>query len=303
MENNNSSLNQRKVSDMLKMAPQKILEPPYGYFYNSWPLPFYLIDRLSKDCCFKLIQVSIVYLVPLHLLELFSAVLTVDLASKLHTGETPMNFSEIVQRSIKEARFKGPLITSILVHYLSTCTILGIIWLVIQYYYISRNLYHGYLLVIVFAAAFIALLTKYLEWSAMWNMSIVISVLEEVCGTEAYALSDRFSRGNNGYGLLLMLVFFLWGFVLRSLCLRFGCYEKVGGIVVPASLLWVGNLIKWVACTIYFYNCKEQNLEIVEENVEAKAQTTDGETPLKERDQSEKTIYQQKKPEAESLDV
>ncbi|PSS16244.1 hypothetical protein CEY00_Acc13741 [Actinidia chinensis var. chinensis] len=31
----------------------KILEPPYDYFYNSWSLPFYLIHRLSKDCCFK----------------------------------------------------------------------------------------------------------------------------------------------------------------------------------------------------------------------------------------------------------
>ena len=340
MENNNSKLNQMKVTDMLKMAVRishqninfiifillasiplfctmvhyelilqttlvqasKILEPPRGYFYYSWPIPFYMDDLLSKDFCFELIQVSIIYLVALHLLELFSTILTVDLASKLYMGETPMNFREMVQRSIKEARFKGPLITSIIVHHLSTCTILGIIGLVIQYYYISRNLYHGYLLVIVFAAAFIALLTKYLEWSAMWNMSIVISVLEEVCVTEAYALSNRFSRGNNGNGLLLMLVFFLWGFVLRSLCLRFGCYETVGGIIVPTSLLWVGNLIKWVTCTVYFYDCKEQSLEIVEENVEAKA-TTDGETPLKERDQSEKTTCEQKKPEAESLDV
>ena len=83
--------------------------------------------------------------------------------------------------------------------------------------------------------------------------SIVISVLEEVCGIEAYALSNHFSRGNNGNGLLLML-FILWGFVLRSMCLDFGCYETVGRIIVPASLFWVRHLIKWVAYMIYFYD-------------------------------------------------
>ncbi|PSS28638.1 Neuromedin-K receptor like [Actinidia chinensis var. chinensis] len=342
MENNNSRLNPMKVSDMLKMAVRishqninfiifilltslplfctmvlyelilqttlvqasKILEPPHGYFYDSWPIPFYVGDLLSKDFCFELIQVSIVYLVPLHLLELFSAILTVDLASKMYTGETPMNLGEMVQRSLKEARFKGPLITSMLVHYLSTSITSGLIWLVIQYYFISRNIYHGYFFVIFFAAAFIGLLTKYLEWSALWNMSIVHSVLEEVCGIEAYSISDYFSRESNGNGLLLMLVFFLWGFVLRSLCLYFGCYKRVAGIIVPVCLLWMGNLIKWVTCLIYFYDCKERSLEIVEEKVKkAKAKATGGEELLKESNQSEEMNYEQKKPEAEPSDA
>ncbi|XP_057494174.1 uncharacterized protein LOC130779522 [Actinidia eriantha] len=296
MENNNSRLNPMKVSDMLKMAVRishqninfiifilltslplfctmvpyelilqttlvqvsKILEPPQGYFYYSWPIPFYVGDLLSKDFCFELIQVSIVYLVPLHLLELFSTILTVDLASKLYKGETPMNFREMVQRSLKEARFK----------------------------------------------AFIGLLTKYLEWSALWNMSIVLSVLEEVCGIEAYSISDYFSRESNGNGLLLMLVFFLWGFVLRSLCLYFGCYKRVAGLIVPVCLLWIGNLIKWVTCLIYFYDCKERSLEIVEEKVKkAKAEATGGEELLKESNQSEEVNCEQKKPEAEPSDA
>ncbi|GFY88302.1 hypothetical protein Acr_06g0002420 [Actinidia rufa] len=265
MENNNSRLNQRKVSDMLKMAVRishqninfiifilltslplfctmvlyelilqttlvqasKILEPPHGYFYDSWPIPFYVGDLLSKDFCFELIQVSIVYLVPLHLLELFSAILTVDLASKMYTGETPMNLGEMVQRSLKEARFKGPLITSMLVHYLSTCITSGLIWTVNQVFGVECIVEHEY-------CAF--------------------------------------------------------------------CFG--GGIIVPVCLLWMGNLIKWVTCLIYFYDCKERSLEIVEEKVKkAKAKATGGEELLKESNQSEEVNYEQKKPEAEPSDA
>ncbi|XP_057471964.1 uncharacterized protein LOC130760603 [Actinidia eriantha] len=129
----------------------KILEPPYGYFYNSWPLPFYLIHRLSKDCLFQ-VDSSEHRLSnapsPLRALRCHSEYrLSVEAAHGRDTDEFQQDSAEIYQRSK-----------------------------------VQRNLYHGYLLVIVFATAFIALLTKYLEWSAMWNMSIVISVLEEVSG-------------------------------------------------------------------------------------------------------------------------
>ena len=38
------------------------------------------------------------------------------------------------------------------------------------------------LFAVSYGAAFVALLTKFLEWSAMWNMSIVISTLEGLYG-------------------------------------------------------------------------------------------------------------------------
>lgn len=50
-------------------------------------------------------------------------------------------------------------------------------------------------------------------------MSIVISILEGIYGAEALALSAYFIRGNHRHGLILMLVFFLWGVSLRLPCL------------------------------------------------------------------------------------
>ncbi|KAI7998323.1 hypothetical protein LOK49_LG10G00412 [Camellia lanceoleosa] len=145
------------------------------------------------------------------------------------------------QRSMKEARFKAPFITSIHVLYLSTSTILGLTLLVTLCYFISRNIFYGYFFVVAFAAVFAAVLKKYLEMRALCNMSMVISVLERINWAEAIALSDYFRRDSKRHGLFFMLAFFGWGFGLRSLCLVSGCSKSVGWVVVPVSLLWMGK--------------------------------------------------------------
>lgn len=274
----------------------KITEPPYSYFYHGWPLPFFLQGRLSKDFCVDLIQVGFLYFFPLRLLELFNGILTVDSASKLYTGEKPMALGLMVQNYI-EARFRSPFITLICVFYTSNCVILGSIWIATLYFFIVRNISHGYFFVsALFAAACLVLLTKYLEWSAIWTMSIAISVLEKgICGRGAFALSDRFSRDSKGDGLLLMLVFFLWELGLRSLCLYFGCYKRVGGVIVSAALICVGNVIKWVACMIYFCDRRDGFLVNVEEKVQAKAQEVDRETMLRETENLQTVIKHAKR--------
>ncbi|XP_059656044.1 uncharacterized protein LOC132303032 [Cornus florida] len=254
----------------------EILDPAYdGYFDYNWPVPTYIEGRFSKKFVVNLIQMCFLYLVPLHLLELFNAILTVDLASKMHKGVTKVTIREMVHKSTKATRFRGPSITSMYVLFLSTCTLLGLTWLVINYYFISRNIFYG----CFFVAAFIALLTKYLEWSAVWNMSIVISVVEGLYGTEALALSDHFSRRSRRDGLLFMLVFFVWGFGLRLPCLYVGCYKEVGGgVVAQVGLFCVGNVMKWVVCMVYFFDCR--NGTFINEGVETEVEDADAEAPL-----------------------
>jgi Na+-driven multidrug efflux pump len=116
-------------------------------------------------------------------------------------------------------------------------------------------------LAVFYGVAFVALLTKYLEWSAMWNMSIVISVLEGISGYEAFALSAYFSKGSERRGLILMIVFFVWGLGLRLPCLYFGCYEGWLGISVQIRLFCLRNVLKSVVCMVYFYDCKKRILE------------------------------------------
>ncbi|KAG2702119.1 hypothetical protein I3760_06G075500 [Carya illinoinensis] len=162
----------------------------------------------------QLVQLGFLYLVPFHLLELCTVILTVDLASKIYAEDRPiLTLKEMLYKQIYGARIR-------------------------------------------------ALLLKYLEWSAVWNVSIVISVLEGTFGLRAMALSFRYNRGSERRGLLLMAVFFVWGLGLRLPCLYFGCYEgEIMGIVAQAGLYCLGNVLKWVVCVLYFYDCKKQTLE------------------------------------------
>ena len=58
---------------------------------------------------------------------------------------------------------------------------------------------------VFFGLLSIAWLAKHMEWNAIWNMGVVISVLEEKQGVSAYVC-----RGCRHRGLFLMLMFFVW---------------------------------------------------------------------------------------------
>ena len=232
--------------------------------------------QITKDLSQKLFHIGFLYLVPLHLAELCSVILVVDLASKIYVEERPLTLKEMKEMMHKlyyGARLRGTFITSIYILFVSTCILIGLIWLItnsfqlglmwliFDYRFIIRDSAIDVFFSVFYGIAFAALLTKYLEWSAMWNMSIVISVWEGIYGGEALALSAYFCKGSKGRGVLLMFVFFVWGLGLRLPCLLFGCYEGGIGIVAQISLFCLGNVLKWVVCMVYFYDCKKRTLE------------------------------------------
>ena len=236
--------------DILKQSPG----------YSGWPVPNFIYNKMTKHVFYELLQLGFLYLVPLHLLELCTVIVTVDLSSKIHAQERPMTLKEMIHKPICGARLRGTFITSIYVLHISTCTLLGLIWLV-TYFFILENSIIEVFFAGFYGVVFLVLLGKYLEWSAMWNMSIVISVWEGIYGGEALALSAYFCKGSKGRGVLLMFVFFVWGLGLRLPCLLFGCYEGGIGIVAQISLFCLGNVLKWVVCMVYFYDCKKRTLE------------------------------------------
>lgn len=237
-----------------------ILEQPPGYYRYRLSILEAKTQFVAKDFYHALVQLSCLYLVPLHLLELSTVIVTIDLASKIYTEERTRTLKEMVQRPIYGARVKGTFITSFHVLFLSTSTLLGLLWLATSYFAVWRNsMFHGFF-VVLYGPIFGALLIKYWEWSAVWNMGIVISVLEGTYGFQALALSTRFSKGSERRGLLLMLVFFVWGLGLRLPCLYFGCYGWIG-IVAHVSLLCLANVLKCLVCVVYFHDCKNRTLE------------------------------------------
>ncbi|XP_059447744.1 uncharacterized protein LOC132179118 [Corylus avellana] len=237
------------------------------YFYSVWSTETDSIrpaipQKSTKDVLHEFAQRGLLHLVPRHLLELCTVIVTVDLASKIHAEEREMTLKEMIHRPINGARMRGTFITSLYVLFFSTCTLSGLIWLVMSYYAVWRHpMFADCGFLVFYGPIFVALLTKYLEWSAVWNMGIVISVLEGTYGIEALLHSAYFSRGSERRGLLLMLVFFVWGQGLRLASLYFGCYEGGMGIVAQVGLWWLGNVFKWVVCMLYFYDCKKRTLE------------------------------------------
>ncbi|KAJ4711132.1 Transmembrane protein [Melia azedarach] len=244
----------------------------YFNYFDYWPLGILvrlIPASLNQEFAFKLIRLSLLYLLPLHLLEFFIVLITVDLASKIYTREeeriTTLSVRELLRKPpINKDKLRSTFITSVCVLFFSTSTLLGLLWLVVNYYVYWENFFYDVLFAVLYGAAFLALLGKYLEWSALWNMSLVISILEDAYGVEALALAAYFNRGSEKRGLLLMLVFLVWGVVLRLPCLFLGIFGSSDGgygIVLQVFLLCLGNVFKWVACMIYYYDSKQRILE------------------------------------------
>lgn len=98
----------------------------------------------------------------------------------------------------------------------------------------------------------------------------MVSVLDEVRGTDALIVSFDFYKGNRRIGRDLMLVFLVWGFALRIPRLFFD--DGVVGLIGRTSLLWLGNWLKWVVLVVYYYYCKSKLPSMrVDEEVGGKA--------------------------------
>ncbi|XVF84934.1 hypothetical protein PTKIN_Ptkin17bG0078900 [Pterospermum kingtungense] len=258
------------------LATFKFLRPTAHYLYDDWAwdsdssiTSFRHNSNISKGNLYgQWIKLCLLYLAPCHLVGLLSIVMTVNAASMIYGGDKPMSLREM---AVQKTRLKGPFITSVYVLLLSTCILLGLVGVVtncyiltkgfvpMDYYYYDPYRYYDSLITVFHVAVFIALLVKYSEWGAGWNTALVISVLEETFGIEAFELSAYFSRGSTQRGRFLMLVFVVWETVFRLNCL-FG-NGAILFISVCTGFICVGNLMKWVVCVVYFFDCKRRILE------------------------------------------
>ncbi|RHN41342.1 hypothetical protein MtrunA17_Chr8g0365061 [Medicago truncatula] len=218
------------------------------YFMNNY---YYL----------KLIQLGLIYIFPLHVLEFGTAIITVDLASKLGSQqEKKMTLKVMFEKSLDSSKLRGSFLTFIYVVFLTTTHQLGLLWIVINCYFYLKDL-SFVVFALICSMLFAKLLKMYLEWSSIWNTSLVISILEGIYGIDALVLSLNFSRGCQRKGLFLMLIFFAWGQFLRFFCYYVGGYEQGNGIFIQVGLFCMVIPLKWVVFMIYFHDCKERYLE------------------------------------------
>ncbi|KAM2330644.1 hypothetical protein ACFX1X_021447 [Malus domestica] len=234
----------------IMVETSKILNPPreadingyLTYFGLSWSIPIDISRKLNQDFPNELFYLEFLYLVPLHILYLVTAIPIVYLGSKIHTEESPvMTLKDMVKKPFDKKRLKGTFVTYFYVLVLSSCTLLGLTWLGITYYAVLRNFEHfdALFYAVLCWPAFVGLLAMFSAWSAVWNMSIVISILEGGSGIKVFGEAIYLSSGSEWRGFILMLIFFAW-----EVCLF--CF---------------GNVLKWIVCIVYFYDCKNRALE------------------------------------------
>ncbi|KAJ4846648.1 hypothetical protein Tsubulata_015238 [Turnera subulata] len=207
----------------------KILTPPETYFSRSWPMPDHFYMIFGKEFWGKLMYLLLLYLLPLQLLQLCTLLVTVYLASKIYTvveeEEKPSmsSFKDMVLKAFNISRLSRTLITSLCVLLWSTTLVVPLTWFAANYY--VNDAFFS----ILFSVAFLVVL---------------------------------FKRDRKRQGRLLMLVFFVWENGLRLASLFGGFYGGGNiGILVQIGLYCVGNVIKWVACLVYFYDCEKRLLE------------------------------------------
>ncbi|KAK9707365.1 hypothetical protein RND81_07G192600 [Saponaria officinalis] len=215
---------------------------PYYQFYAG-------IENLSKAFSEKIIFLPLIYLIPLPLLEFLAAYSTIYFTSKIYKNNPNQRLNST----------KGILVTSLIIHVLSTALFLGFLWLSIVFNGCNFISYYDLTIIVIHLAGFAIALPKYLELTAMLNSSLVVSVLGDIHGIDALVVSSRFSKGKEKLGCNLMMVFFVWGFVLRIPCIFFD--DGNVGIFVRSTLLWLGCLMKWVVCVVYCYECMGVVLE------------------------------------------
>ncbi|WRX13902.1 hypothetical protein QQP08_006775 [Theobroma cacao] len=107
------------------IATSEIFRQPPAYF-SHWLIPVNATRSMANDFSYKLIQLGLLHLLPLHLLELCAVVVSVDLTAKTYTKEKPTTPKEMIQRLLNKARCKGILLTSSYVYLVSTCFLLGL---------------------------------------------------------------------------------------------------------------------------------------------------------------------------------
>jgi hypothetical protein len=237
---------------------ETLVETFNNIFYEKY-VDYDILDRMNNDYYLKLIQLGLIYIFPIQLLEFGTAIVTIDLASKLSSQqEKKMTLKDMFEKPINSSKLRGSFLTFIYVVFLTTTHQLGLLWIVINYLCLKDLSY--VIFGVIFSMLFAKVLKMYLEWSSMWNMSFVMSILEGIYGIDALALSVNFSKGCHKKGLFLMLIFFAWGQFLRFFCYYIGGYEQGNGTFIQVGLFCMVIPLKWVVFMIYFNDCKERHL-------------------------------------------
>ncbi|KAF8040498.1 hypothetical protein BT93_B2659 [Corymbia citriodora subsp. variegata] len=224
--------------------------------YSSQRL--HIASGLIQETFVMVLRASLLYSVPALLLNLLTAVTTVHSSSTILAEGRSACLRDMLKNSIAKTRWKWPLITSTLVSFFSLISWVCIVSLaaVGGFFAPGKTLYLsicGLILVVAMA--------KWLEYRAVWDVAIVLSISEDKNVFEALSMASSITKGSRTRGCVLMLLNFAWCFGLGAL----GFYARgsfsAKSTLVAAAETWLvcaGKVLKWVVCVVYCHDCKRR---------------------------------------------
>ncbi|CAO2828811.1 unnamed protein product [Amaranthus hypochondriacus] len=246
-----------------------VSNPTQGFIHD-----YDYTDDHRNEFLSNILQIFIFYFFIYPFLEFFSMNFTIKTASKIHSADNQLTVKDILHQKIT---LKGPFITYLCVHLLSFLNLIGLLWVTQIHNYIIFSSFSyfnfvrdiGLMDVLIFGVhlvMFLGLLYKYIGWSAFWNLSMAISIMEEQSGIAAFGMWGYYDKHCKKTGFGLMLGVFMFGNVLRLPCFFAGLCNggRFGSVLITCIVMMffsLGNLVKWIAFFVYFYHCKQQTME------------------------------------------
>lgn len=237
-----------------------IHELPYDYQPSLIKEAIYQLRTLTNDggnmsrALNLTIQILEIYLSVF--VDFLIALTTIYAASIICTSSerSTMGLRNLLRNSITKTRWHEPMFTFLSVSFLCSLSsgvldyllYAGPLFLSGCPTRLSRGLH-----LIVYGVAF----AKWAEYSAWWNLSVVVSILEENRGI-AISASSKLTRGNRLRGLIWMLLYYVWRFKFPSLLAAWTYPHILAYYYLDTSFVCLGKVINWVVLTVCYYDCK-----------------------------------------------
>lgn len=207
-----------------------------------------------------MIQLLRVYL--FELVNFFTALTTIYAASTVYISSDRWKVSlrDLLRNSITKTRWREPMFTFL------TMSLLSHICLSSVYYWhhhakpVLSSSCSNRLLQAVNMVVPVVAFDKWVEYSAWWNLSVVVSILEkDNIGFEAFSDAAELSEGNTRRGFVLMLLYSVWSFRFPTLIAKCTFPSVMAYDVLDTSFLCLGKVMNWVVLTVYYYDCKNRH--------------------------------------------
>lgn len=222
-----------------------------------------------------------VYLV--DLVNFFTALTTIYASSTIHTSngdhKASMGLRDLLKNSVTKTRWRNAVLTFIAISIVCNTFLPDVLsWINAQSLLSSwcgNSLVLKALHFIVLAVAF----AKWVEYTAWWNLSVVVSILEleEQRGFRAFSTSSQLMKGNKQRGYVLMLLLYSVPSIDRptrmcpKYCSELGYAISCCDLTGPsfrnediayeyfiASLLCLRKVMTWMVYTVYYFDCKNR---------------------------------------------